>query len=138
MSLGRYLGGTARYLLAALATIPRYRPQRLSVQVDEERWEVKAWLVAVGNSRSYGGGMLITPDADLYDGRFDVCIVEASAPCRAAASAPRGCSGGAHVRVDGVQVLRGTRVELHALDTPGTPESPALGAPVLPELWGQR
>ena len=32
-------------------------------------------LVAVGNTTSYGGGMLICPDADPTDGLLDVTIV---------------------------------------------------------------
>ena len=116
---GQHLGGTARYVLAALATIPRYRPTRLRVQVDEERWEGPAWLVAVGNSRSYGGGMLITPDASVHDGRFDVCIVEAVPRVELLRRLP-GVFRGSHVRVDGVRMLRGARVEVTALDAPST------------------
>lgn len=31
--------------------------------------------MAVGNGRFFGGGMKICPEADIEDGRFDVCIV---------------------------------------------------------------
>jgi diacylglycerol kinase family enzyme len=32
-------------------------------------------LVAIGNTSSYGGGMLICPKADPYDGLLDVTII---------------------------------------------------------------
>jgi diacylglycerol kinase (ATP) len=32
-------------------------------------------LVAIGNTSSYGGGMLICPQADPYDGLLDVTII---------------------------------------------------------------
>ena len=31
--------------------------------------------MAVANGRYYGGGFMVCPDAELADGRFDVCIV---------------------------------------------------------------
>ncbi len=115
-ALGRALPGTVRYGLAALATIPRYQPTRLRVQVDDASWSGTAWLVAIGNSRSYGGGMLITPTASVHDGLLDVCIVEAVPRRELLRRMPR-VFRGSHVRVDGVHVLRGARVEIAALDT---------------------
>jgi diacylglycerol kinase (ATP) len=32
-------------------------------------------LIALGNGRSYGGGMLVCPDADLHDGQLDLMIL---------------------------------------------------------------
>jgi diacylglycerol kinase (ATP) len=37
--------------------------------------EVEAMLIAIGNGRSYGGGMQVCPDADLQDGLFDIMIL---------------------------------------------------------------
>ncbi len=34
-----------------------------------------AWLVAVGNTRTYASGMMITPSASVHDGLLDVCVV---------------------------------------------------------------
>ena len=47
----------------------------MRVTVDDDVLEIDAWLVAVGNTRSYAGGMMITPDAALDDGLLDVCVV---------------------------------------------------------------
>ena len=47
----------------------------MRVTVDGDVLEMDAWLVAVGNTRSYAGGMMITPDAALDDGLLDVCVV---------------------------------------------------------------
>jgi diacylglycerol kinase (ATP) len=33
-------------------------------------------LIAIGNGRSYGGGMLVCPQANMSDGLFDVMILE--------------------------------------------------------------
>jgi diacylglycerol kinase (ATP) len=37
--------------------------------------EQQAMLVAVGNTSSYGGGIMICPKADPYDGLLDVTII---------------------------------------------------------------
>ena len=39
-------------------------------------WSGTAWLVAVGNTHCYGGGMPIVPTARLDDGRLDAIIVD--------------------------------------------------------------
>lgn len=70
----KYLGGTVPYVLGVVKTLWRYRPQNLRFWLDEEPLERKVLLAAVGISRWYGGGMMITPDALLDDGLFDVCI----------------------------------------------------------------
>ena len=41
------------------------------------RVDTAAWLVAVGNTRTYASGMMITPDASVDDGLLDVCVVGA-------------------------------------------------------------
>lgn len=71
------LGATGTYIAAVLKTLPKFQPATFSVELDGESDEVTAMLVVVGNSTSYGGGMKVTPDASVMDGRLDVCIVEA-------------------------------------------------------------
>lgn len=67
--------GRQRYNLAILAELRVFRPLRFTLTLDGERWDTEAMLVAVGNGRSYGGGMRICPDADPADGLLDVTVV---------------------------------------------------------------
>ncbi|WP_309247501.1 diacylglycerol kinase family protein [Nocardia terpenica] len=80
----RYPRGPMRYTLAALAEMASglavpYRIELSGVpgQSDGAVVEIEAVMVAVGNTRSYGGGMLICPDAVLDDGLLDVTVVGA-------------------------------------------------------------
>lgn len=80
----RYPRGPMRYTLAALAEMASglavpYRIELSGVpgQSDGTVVEIEAVMVAVGNTRSYGGGMLICPDAVLDDGLLDVTVVGA-------------------------------------------------------------
>jgi len=45
------------------------------LDLDGEKVETEAMLVAVGNGPSYGGGMLVCPDAQLDDGMLDLTVL---------------------------------------------------------------
>lgn len=69
----RWLTGKASYLVATGRAIAGWRHVPLRVRVDGEAiYEGKAMTFAVCNGRSFGGGMIIAPDADPSDGLFDV------------------------------------------------------------------
>jgi diacylglycerol kinase (ATP) len=72
----RIFGGRNAYIVAVAQELLRYRPARMSVRVDGHVWEGNALLVAVANTRSYGGGMLIAPDAKIDDGLADIVLIE--------------------------------------------------------------
>ncbi|HHW14625.1 MAG TPA: diacylglycerol kinase family lipid kinase [Firmicutes bacterium] len=73
----RYLRGTTAYLAATIATLFRFRPAPVRLELDGVVHELEAVLVAVANGQYYGGGMNITPRAVLDDGLLDVCAVGA-------------------------------------------------------------
>ncbi len=66
--------GNAVYLYAALRALAAWKPAAFSVTVDGERHDVSGYSVAVGNSKAYGGGMFVLPEAELDDGKLDVLI----------------------------------------------------------------
>ena len=105
------LTGTPLYVAAVLRTIAVYRPRPFTVRVDDEEWRGNAWLVAVGNTRCYGGGMMITPDAEIDDGLVDVCVIGPAPFVRFVSRFPSVFRGG-HVHDENVVMLRGRRVEL--------------------------
>jgi YegS/Rv2252/BmrU family lipid kinase len=73
--------GNAVYLYAALRALAAWKPAAFTVTVDGERHEVSGYSVAVGNSKAYGGGMFVLPQAELDDGKLDVLIsTETSKP----------------------------------------------------------
>jgi diacylglycerol kinase (ATP) len=67
--------GSTRYALATMAELRVFSPMQYRLTLDGEVREQQAMLVAVGNTSSYGGGMLICPRADPYDGLLDVTII---------------------------------------------------------------
>ncbi|MFZ4585401.1 MAG: diacylglycerol/lipid kinase family protein [Acidimicrobiia bacterium] len=72
----RHLHGTPLYVAAMLRTLSTYSPLTFTLRVDDaESVEHRAWLLAFGNSESYGGGMRVTPNARVDDGLLDATIV---------------------------------------------------------------
>ncbi|MDQ1746235.1 MAG: diacylglycerol kinase [Frankiaceae bacterium] len=67
--------GRMRYNLAIVAELRVFRPLPFVLELDGERWETEAMLVAVGNAKSYGAGMKVTPDAEVDDGLVDVQVL---------------------------------------------------------------
>src|SRR5438477_4174978 len=121
-----WTSGTALYVVATLRTLATYAPRRLRVTVDGTPHEIDAWLVAVGNTRSYAGGMMITPAATLDDGLLDVCVVGPVSRAGFLRAFP-GVFSGRHVQHPLVEVWRGSVVLVEAPDdAPGR-------APL--ELW---
>jgi diacylglycerol kinase (ATP) len=105
--------GTPLYVAAVLRTTARYHPEPISIRVDELTWSGKAWLVAVGNTRSYGGGMMITPAAEIDDGLLDVCVITDVPRARFLTRFPS-VFRGTHTQVEGVDMYRGARIELRS------------------------
>jgi diacylglycerol kinase (ATP) len=103
-----------RYLAAVLAELVAARPCGFQLRLDGRVLETSAWLVAVANSQSYGGGMRIAPAARLDDGLLDVVVIrgELSKP-GFLATFPKVFSG-RHVEHPAVHVHRAVRVELEA------------------------
>ena len=67
--------GPAKYNAAIALEFPKFKAIEFKIFADEKVLEVEAMLIAIGNGRSYGGGMQVCPDADLHDGFFDVMIL---------------------------------------------------------------
>ena len=79
---------------------------RVTVPDGETPAEGAAWLVAVGNGRSYAGGMKIAPDARADDGLLDVCVVGPVPTATFLANFPK-VFNGTHVAIPGVETFRG-------------------------------
>jgi diacylglycerol kinase (ATP) len=110
------LSGTALYVAAVLRTLAVYQPHPFRLTVDGDAHEIKAWLVAVGNGPSYGGGMNIAPAASLDDGLLDVTVVGEMTRVQMLLNFPKVFKG-THTSHPKVATYRAARVELESLDT---------------------
>ncbi len=108
-----FLRGNLVYAYAAVRTLLGWKPARFTIRVDEERVRMTGYSVSVANSKAYGGGMYIAPDAELDDGEFDIVTVGAVSKLRFVGNLPKVFKG-THVEKDEVRVFRAPHLELSA------------------------
>jgi diacylglycerol kinase (ATP) len=70
----RWPRGQMKYNIATLAELRTFRPLPYVLDLDGSTKNVNAMMVAVGNGRSFGGGLRITEGALLDDGMLDVVL----------------------------------------------------------------
>ncbi len=112
----RWPHGRMRYNLAILAELSKLRLLPFRLVFDGER-EIVAdlTLAAFGNTRSYGGGMLICPNADHSDGMLEVTMVATGSRMRLIRLFPTVFKG-THIALDEVTTDRARTV---TVDSPG-------------------
>ena len=114
----RVIRGNLVYLYAALRALASWRPARFEVVVDGQRHELTGYSVIAANSRAYGGGMLVAPQAELDDGKLDVFLCDAQSKLRALRMLPSVFKG-THVDNPVTHFFRGEVVEISS-DRPFT------------------
>ncbi len=97
--------GTSGYLYATFKHLAAYRPPQVCLSGEFGEYRGEIFLVATGNTRSYGGGMRIVPRADPQDGNLDVCIVDKLSTRSILKLLPRVFWGG-HLNHPAVRCLR--------------------------------
>jgi YegS/Rv2252/BmrU family lipid kinase len=108
-----FLRGNLVYAYAALRTLLGWKPARFTLSVGNERLRLSGYSVSVANSRAFGGGMFIAPNAELDDGEFDIVTVGEVGKLRFVGNLPKVFKG-THVEEDEVRVFRASRLELSA------------------------
>ena len=53
--------GPMKYNVSIVLELPRFKPKMYDIHLDDRTLSTQAMLIAVGNGRSYGGGMLVFP-----------------------------------------------------------------------------
>jgi diacylglycerol kinase (ATP) len=101
-----WLRGSAVYLFAILRVLPKFRPRPVRVRTEDGARDLAIMFAAVGNTRQYGGGIRITPDARIDDGLLDLCIVHETTRVQLLKTLPQAYTG-AHVKSDFVETTRG-------------------------------
>lgn len=104
--------GRLRYYVAMLAELSQLRLLPFRLVLDGTR-EVDAdiTLAAFGNTRSYGGGLQICPDADYADGLLDITMVHEASRTKLLRLFPT-LMKGAHVDLDEVSTARARSIHV--------------------------
>ncbi len=104
--------GRLRYYIAMLAELSALRllPFRLVLDGTKEI-DADITLAAFGNTRSYGGGLLICPNADPTDGLLDITMAHSASRTKLVRLFPTVMKG-THVNLDEVTTARATSIHV--------------------------
>lgn len=111
----RWPHGRMRYNLAMVAELSRLRLLPFRLTFDGQEVVTELTFAAFGNTRSYGGGMLICPHADPRDGLIDVTMVASASRTKLLRLFPTVFKG-THVDLDEVSTAR---ARVLTVDSPG-------------------
>jgi diacylglycerol kinase (ATP) len=107
----KWLGGKASFFYATVRAMAGYTNASVRVKVDGEVWyEGPAFNVAIANGRFFGGGMMIAPQADPSDGRFEVVCIGDLTRLEAMGLSSK-IYKGTHLSAHGVKVGFGSKIE---------------------------
>jgi YegS/Rv2252/BmrU family lipid kinase len=109
----RWLRGSLAYTYSAVRTLIGWKAGRFTIRAGEARERFSGYFVSVANSKAYGGGMLIAPNAELDDGEFDIVAIRDHGRLRFLVNLPKVFKG-THVDEDEVRVFRASQLELTA------------------------
>jgi diacylglycerol kinase (ATP) len=109
----RWFKGKTKYVIATFVLLPGFRAARFHITVDRQEHEVPGMLIAVGNGRSYGGGMRVCPDAEVDDGVLDITVVGEVSKPDFIKTFPKVFTG-RHVKHPKVRQFRGAEVSITA------------------------
>lgn len=105
--------GNLVYAYGALRALVGWTPATFEVELDGEPLRYRGWSLAAANSKAYGGGMFLAPDARLDDGLLDVVIVRESTKRHFLVQLPKVFKG-THVDDERFEVHRAREVVVRA------------------------
>jgi len=105
--------GPMKYNVAIAVELPRFTPRHYKIELDDRTISAEAMLIAISNGQSYGGGMMVCPDADITDGLFDVMVLHPVSKIEFLKVFPRVFKG-THVTHPAVEIIRSTAVRISA------------------------
>ncbi len=107
----RRLRGFLIYLYSVLKTVFVYKNQNIMLTVNGNTEAREIFLIAVGNGRAMGGGFFLTPNAEIDDGLFDICIIRGLKKREVFLNLPKAIKG-EHINIKQVQMLRADKLNV--------------------------
>jgi diacylglycerol kinase (ATP) len=109
----KWPAGRARYTIAMLIILLKFKPIDYEIILDDEKTTVRAMLALVANGVTYGGGMKISPHSSYTDGELDLLYVEPVSRLTLLSIFPR-VFYGTHIDHPKVRIVRSKEFTLHA------------------------
>lgn len=110
------LKGPMAYYYSTFSVLSTFKCKEISLEIDGEVFQRTAYMVAIGNGQYFGGGMKITPSADVESGDFQIVLIK-KMPKLKFGFLFRKVFSGHHVDEDVVEVYYGKKIKVTSKDT---------------------
>jgi len=71
----RMKNGSLAYLRGLLTALLHLNSRKTKISWPGGSMEADVLIIAAGNGTHFGGGMMVTPKADPFDGLLDICVI---------------------------------------------------------------
>lgn len=122
----KYPKGPSRYTIAMLYELITFNSLKYRAKINGEDRDIDGMLCAIANGPSYGGGMLVAPEATVDDGFLDLFIVHKITKLELIKVFPKVFTG-QHVSHPAVEIIRATEVKLVSEGVPVYADGEAAG-----------
>ncbi|PID82558.1 MAG: hypothetical protein CSB16_00285 [Clostridiales bacterium] len=72
----KHLNPKTAYRIAAFLALLTYRPKTAKIYIDDELLNLKTHIIIVANGKYIGGGMKISPESEMCDGKFEIMMLK--------------------------------------------------------------
>ncbi|MBN2797320.1 MAG: diacylglycerol kinase family lipid kinase [Clostridia bacterium] len=107
----KFIKGPPAYIYATFSSLIKFKCKSVKITIDDQTFKKNVFLVAVGNGQYFGGGMRITPNAEVDNELLEVVIIN-KMPKPKFAILFRKVFTGDHIHEDVVEVYRGRNIKI--------------------------
>jgi YegS/Rv2252/BmrU family lipid kinase len=107
----RLIKGNLVYAYAAIRALIFWRRANFRLRLDGREHAFDGYTVVAANTRFYGGGMRVAPNADPNDGMLEIVAIGHTSKLRFLGNLPKVFSA-KHVELEGVEVFKAREVEI--------------------------
>jgi diacylglycerol kinase (ATP) len=130
-NMWNWIKGPVKYRIAMYRELMAFKPIPYRLVIDGVERVLEANLCTVANAPSYGGGLLITPEAQVNDGKIDLFILNSISRMELIKIFPTVYEG-KHVTHPAVEIIRAKHVEIHSEGMPAYSDGEHVGeSPVI-------
>lgn len=122
----RWPKGPNSYIAALLLELPSFNAITYHLDVDGEKRVIEAMLCGVANAKSFGGGMMISPNSEITDGQLEVFILHKVPKARLLRIFPTVYKG-KHLRFPEVEIFKAKSIKISNDNYPVTCDGELVG-----------
>lgn len=111
----KIVSGPSAYLLSTIKTLATYKSKKVRIKIDELTIDRDILIIAVGNGKYIGGGMKITPNAEVDDELLNICIVNKTPKLKLLSVFPL-IFKGKHISCKEVEMFDGKEISIICID----------------------